>query len=1508
MVICGAKRIIALTVTLMLLSLHFYVFQPSGEDRTRVEVISTPPLPLRAGPRADTGTIVLFDDFENGLGNFSLWNDGAAQSSVDTQYDGDSRAFDGNSVFFWGTGENREIVKVAIETTLNLSQTNEVSLALNWAFEDMEVSGNTYDLFSLDFDTDGNTENGYSHQRWHRFPVQNNDDHTTSPNDYARAKFDISWIPKRSDIRMRFTAQFRRWYSWSYNDDLIALDNITVSANYLPSIIGSSLNITPQEVYTLTNDTSVVNFTFRDRDDHLPETFSLSVDFRLSDGMTQLRYLENASSAHPQLSVINSGRELFDISIDFDPDEEYGFGRVDIRLFVFDEDGLVATMGYDSIPDAIDLKNYIPVINSSSIHAELPGINVLNPSLQSIRGTWTDLDNQSVSDYRYTIRIRDTQNTTHTLAENITHGTAGFTVDLPGNGEYVFCYEWLPNASFVPSLYDVLVEIDDGNGGHDNTTFIENPGIFELFTASISDVSASPSRFNRKNGPPVHINFTVSQNATGAVDLRYADMNISLRGGNGTEYVLYPGIRRGNEPEIINLTENSFRVSYSLSDAAALPVDEFDLAISISENDMVIDSSGYEENPAIFTVFNNTAPVIVAVSASPPLLNTYYGDMLTIKVSFNDADDPLPELFTANLSVLPPSGNALYLYPTAVGIEREFRVTRLGQGTYTAEFAFPAMDTFEIGKYDVNVSVSDALGTRTRSGFAANANAFELYFNEPPEPPDTLFPSETRERSPLIHWYGATDATTSSQELEYYIRIGTSPGTGNILEWHSVGRNPFYQVEDPLDYETYHVEVMSSDGLDNSTPVSGIMDLFALANLPPTPPNQILPDYTIEALPRITWSGAYDDDGDPIKNSFIQIGTDSYGNDTLSWKDVGASEQYQVRDALPFGTYYVQVRVSDGKALSYVHQELMHIIGEGNAPPSPPTEMYPTSTWDLTPEISWVGAYDIDGDRLLYSIRIGSGSGEGDVLPWVEGLSEERYQIGSELPLGKYYVQIRAFDGDLYSVTFEALLEITEVGNIPPLAVSNITPSRTTNSTPLISWMPSTDPDGDDGQITYFIQIGLSRGHGEILSWYSTKNQTKYPVSNKLSPNRVYHIQIKAFDGKSHSPVAYATLEVIVYITEISFDDETLVTVQKGEEYIFDIRVVNRGTVPDEVTIRLDVPKELAPHLNLSATSAKVQPEGIFIFTITIFIPDSSSIIGEYNVSAECTSQDPDFHSRTTQDLRLRIVRGEEPSKLLYERVLEENLAFILAAAGILVLLLMLLVVVLVMRSRKNRIPTELLDREKDFRDAPEVTYSPNMTVGVVAKTILPDASGVIRKKVREPSLPLKEHPANPQLPPSSKKRLALPQYSVVIDMNTKQVVGHTETREAGIDDGEVEEEGDILNFELKDGKYEIATPGVPSAHPYGKASPASVPSEHMYGGPIPGVPKNGPPGNMNVGDTTPGSARSPAAIKGYKHKERKAGSGPVSKNTQPSPPPGASPPPGVPEEMPPPPGNYNVS
>ena len=190
-----------------------------------------------------------------------------------------------------------------------------------------------------------------------------------------------------------------------------------------------------------------------------------------------------------------------------------------------------------------------------------------------------------------------------------------------------------------------------------------------------------------------------------------------------------------------------------------------------------------------------------------------------------------------------------------------------------------------------------------------------------------------------------------------------------------------------------------------------------------------------------------------------------------------------------------------------------------NCIPSPPSKIWPNSTGDTLPLISWWGALDQETpyEELEYSIRIGTTGVDDNVLPWHDTGHSTTYQVTEELGVGVYHIQVRCNDGDFYSDIFSSVMTITSGGNRPPGVPGAINPLYTVSRDPTITWGASTDRDVND-LIEYFISIGTDWHGSDIIKSTPTSVNTIYQLPFML-PHGTYYVQVIATDGHEFSPV-----------------------------------------------------------------------------------------------------------------------------------------------------------------------------------------------------------------------------------------------------------------------------------------------------------------------------------------------------------------------------------------------------
>ncbi len=190
-----------------------------------------------------------------------------------------------------------------------------------------------------------------------------------------------------------------------------------------------------------------------------------------------------------------------------------------------------------------------------------------------------------------------------------------------------------------------------------------------------------------------------------------------------------------------------------------------------------------------------------------------------------------------------------------------------------------------------------------------------------------------------------------------------------------------------------------------------------------------------------------------------------------------------------------------------------------NGIPTPPSRVWPNSTRDPRPLITWWGSSDEETayEDLEYSIQIGTSPDDDTILPWHDNEGETEYRMSRDLGVGVYYIQVKAFDGEIYSDIAQSPMTITDGGNTPPTMPGEISPLFTVARNPKISWGESKDPDVSD-IIEYYISIGTEWHSTDIIKNTPTGTNTYYQFRGDLDYG-TYHIQIIAKDDLEYSPI-----------------------------------------------------------------------------------------------------------------------------------------------------------------------------------------------------------------------------------------------------------------------------------------------------------------------------------------------------------------------------------------------------
>ncbi|MEW6228397.1 MAG: Ig-like domain-containing protein, partial [Bacillota bacterium] len=232
------------------------------------------------------------------------------------------------------------------------------------------------------------------------------------------------------------------------------------------------------------------------------------------------------------------------------------------------------------------------------------------------------------------------------------------------------------------------------------------------------------------------------------------------------------------------------------------------------------------------------------------------------------------------------------------------------------------------------------------------------------------------------------------------------------------------------------------------------------------------------------------------------------------------------------GLYDVKVFLSnsDGGGWSVSDTELGAVIIDETPPSAPGAPSTTTPTTDTTPDWTWTAATDptilggaTPGSGVKgYWVRIGTTSGDDDVLTdtWVGNVLNWTTSLALT-PDDTYYLSVCAEDnvGNLGDwATGSVLVDTTN-----PLAPTGLTATTPTNdTTPEVSWTAATDPgypDSGSGIAGYNVQIGTSSGGSDVkvATWVgdiTTFDDAAWAALGvTLAPDGTYYFQVQSVDN-----------------------------------------------------------------------------------------------------------------------------------------------------------------------------------------------------------------------------------------------------------------------------------------------------------------------------------------------------------------------------------------------------------
>lgn len=341
----------------------------------------------------------------------------------------------------------------------------------------------------------------------------------------------------------------------------------------------------------------------------------------------------------------------------------------------------------------------------------------------------------------------------------------------------------------------------------------------------------------------------------------------------------------------------------------------------------------------------------------------------------------------------------------------------------------------------------------------------------------------------------------------YYVNIGTTPGASDVLfgVWTS---NNGYTFTGGTNGATYYITVVSLDRAGNLaievSNLTGVMvDTFPPRVSTVTDDGPFSPNTSL----RFDWIG-YLDVGSGIWRYEIAIGTTPYGDDVHV---AMINDTVFIFPSAEVGqTYYAKVRAidragnigdwgvsSDGIAVDITGPSDIHLIT--------PIDFVNSTKYMV---LEWSPSEDPTSGIRHYRYRIGSSSGQGDIVDWTSVVSEKVMVEGLSLLNGdRYFISIKAINGagtESNTITAEVVVD-----TVDPAAPTDVINPDFINTNALV-WTWTGAVDDRSGIGGYHVSIGSEFGHSDIVSMAFVTDET-YTYDSGVH-GRTYYAMVMPVD------------------------------------------------------------------------------------------------------------------------------------------------------------------------------------------------------------------------------------------------------------------------------------------------------------------------------------------------------------------------------------------------------------
>ena len=693
------------------------------------------------------------------------------------------------------------------------------------------------------------------------------------------------WHPENPEniVEGEYRINLSLWEAWG--GPLVEMEafnisqNVTLEKKYVPEIF--SLNCEPSALNMTGANVTTINAEFADLDTHSLVNFEVTLKLRDEKNNTVV-LAQGLKNGEEGLIIEKMGLVRWQVTLRYDPPPSLLSGPYDIYMGVFDSDSALNFDGFDNNTDELFIyNNTSPTIEEVTLSD--PTVNIYEDDTSRLSAVFRDIDGENMGNFTANLSLKDQRGNIHTLVDGELEGPNSTVPHLnPLDAtRYVFTYDIDPTKDFMEGEYELFFSISDGWQGRDCLSYGEEDLNLTLFNNAVPSPPAKIWPNSTIDTKPLISWWGSLDEETDFEDLTYS-IQIGTSPGGDT---------------VLSWHDNGPLSSYQITQDLGVAV--YYIQVKCFDGEFF---SEVLESAMTVTDAGNRPP------SAPGDISPTHTVRQDPKISWGRSEDP--------------DVNDLIEYFITIGTK--WHGSDIIKRTPTSVNTFYQLPfTLEYGIYYIQVEATD--GYEFSPIREQAMIIFDPSVNIVPMPPTSLSPARTRNPTPLIQWTGHVDL--NNDKLFFWVQIGTSPGTSDLLSWRSTGLDNFHTVEDALEPGTYYVQIKCYDGKEFSDVYGTTLTILAPRAI--NKPIVMLPTSTTDLNPLINWSGAHYADSPGMEANFsymIRIGTGETVGDILEWTFIANATLYQVETGLSEGgTYHVQIKATDGTLYSEVFTETLRV-------------------------------------------------------------------------------------------------------------------------------------------------------------------------------------------------------------------------------------------------------------------------------------------------------------------------------------------------------------------------------------------------------------------------------------------------------------------------------------------------------------------------------------------------------------------------------------------------------